>query len=89
MISIGSANMAKWFYTSTCPICREPALEAYVSTHVFQYECSSCGGYTVTAAEKSTMNKKPEGQRKEWLAEVRRQAWSEGRTEPVDAAAKA
>lgn len=85
MMSIEQANRAKRFYASTCPVCRELALEAFVSAQVVQFECGRCGGFGITAAARSMFGKRSEEERKQWLAHARQQVPASGQMALVDA----
>jgi Zn ribbon nucleic-acid-binding protein len=85
MMNLEPANRAKRFYASTCPVCRELALEAFVSAQVVQFECGRCGGFGITAAARSKLGKRSEEERKEWLAHVRHQVSATGEIALLDA----
>jgi hypothetical protein len=85
MMDMEPANRTKRFYASTCPVCRELALEAFVTAQVVQYECGCCGGFSITAAAKSTFRKRSEEERKEWLARARQLVSVNGQIALVDA----
>lgn len=79
------AGRTKRYYASTCPVCRELALEAFVSAQVVQFECGRCGGFGITTAARSILGKRPEEERKEWLAQARQQHPASGQMALVDA----
>jgi hypothetical protein len=85
MMELKPADRANRFYTSTCPVCRELALEAFVSAQVVQFECGRCGGFGITATARSMLAKRSEEERKAWLNHARRQAPANGQTVLVDA----
>ena len=72
------------FYASTCPVCRQLALEALVTDEVVQVECGRCGGF-VTATARSMLAKSSEEKRKAWLRDARRQVPANRRMVLVDA----
>jgi hypothetical protein len=76
MTSLPAAKQTKRFYPSTCPVCGEPALEAYITAQKIEFECGRCGGYGITVAAKSMMNRRSQQQRKAWLTQAREQASS-------------
>lgn len=86
MTSLESTNRLKRFYASTCPVCRELALEAFAKAQIIQFECGRCGGFGITAAAKSMISKRSEEQRKEWLAQARQQGSSNDQIALVDSA---
>ena len=73
MMDIEPAAEAGRFYASTCPVCRELALEAFVSAQAVRIECGRCGGFGMTAAVRSILSKRSEEERKEWLAQARQE----------------
>jgi hypothetical protein len=86
MTNIAPPNKAKRFYASTCPICRDRALEAYISAQVVQIECGRCGGYGITAPARSMISKRSYALRKEWLEHARQGMSSKGEVAIVDSA---
>lgn len=85
MINLEEAGRARQFYASTCPVCRELALEGFVSSQVVHFECGRCGGFGITAAARSILGKTSEEERKKWLAQARQQAPASGQMALVDA----
>lgn len=82
-MELDPTSPARRFYASTCPVCRELALEAFVSAGAVQIECGRCGGFGITAAARSMLNKRPEEDRREWLVQARRQVPADDPTAPV------
>lgn len=82
------ANGFTRFYASTCPVCRESALEASISAQLVQFECGRCGGFGISAVAMSMLGKKSKEERKEWLAHTRQQVSTE-QPKPGDARRRA
>ena len=86
MTNIAPPNQAKRFCASTCPICRERALESYVGVHIVQFECGRCGGYAITASARSMISKRSYALRREWLEHARQAIAAKGEVALVDSA---
>jgi hypothetical protein len=65
---------AERFYASSCPICKERALEARPNTQIVEFECGGCGSFGIAATVTLVIGKLPEPQRRMWLDQARGQS---------------
>lgn len=61
-------------YYSTCPVCGEHALQAYVGERAFEIQCGRCGAFEITRTAISAMSHRTPEQRKSWLRQARQRA---------------
>lgn len=62
------------FYASSCPICKERALEARPNSQIVEIECGGCGSFGIAATAGLIIGKLTESQRRMWLDQARRQS---------------
>jgi predicted RNA-binding Zn-ribbon protein involved in translation (DUF1610 family) len=61
------------YYSSACPICEGPALEAYIASRKVEFQCTSCGPYEITSAARAAMKALSRENRKLWLSQARQE----------------
>jgi hypothetical protein len=69
---------AERFYASTCPVCKQRALEARRNLQIVEIECAGCGSFGIAATVRPVIGKLPEAQRRKWLDQARSQSLNEG-----------
>lgn len=62
------------YYSSACPICEGPALEADIASRKVEFQCASCGAYEITSAARSAMKALSRENRKLWLIQARQES---------------